>query len=155
MKPKKRILAATLTLILLSGVSISAQQDEIELTRTLIQTERQAILAKAMSLTEDESKRFWPMYRDYLVAVNKLVDRHIALITAYADNYQDLSDENAAWILDEFIALEKAEAELKAQWVPRFREILPAKKVARFFQLENKMDAVIEYDLATSIPLVE
>ena len=52
-------------------------------------------------------------------------------------------------------ALEKAEADLKAQWVPRFREILPAKKVARFFQLENKMDAVIEYDLATSIPLVE
>ena len=155
MKPKTWILAATLTLILLSGVSVSAQQDEIELTRTLIQTERQAILAQAMSLTEDESKRFWPMYRDYLVAVNKLVDRHIALITTYADNYQDLSDENAAWILDEFIALEKAEAELKAQWVPRFREILPAKKVARFFQLENKMDAVIEYDLATSIPLVE
>jgi hypothetical protein len=108
-----------------------------------------------MNFTEEESRRFWPLYRDYLVEVNKLVDRNVRLITQYAENYENLSEDLAAWILDEFIALEKAEAELKAGWVPRFREMLPPKKVARFFQLENKMDAIIEYDLATSIPLVE
>jgi hypothetical protein len=108
-----------------------------------------------MSFSEEESRRFWPLYRDYLIDVNKLVDRNIKLITSYAENYENLSEETATWILDEFIALEKAEAELKARWVPRFREVLPQKKVARFFQLENKMNAIINYDLASSIPLIE
>ena len=90
-----------------------------------------------------------------MTEVNKLVDRQVQLITVYADNYGDLSEETAVWIVDEFVALERAEADLKAAWVPRFREVLPSRKVARFFQLENKMDTIIEYDLATSIPLVE
>ena len=157
MRPTTRRLTTWGLVILLSPMTLLALQvnDEIELTRVVIQAQRQSILSQAMSLTEEESKRFWPLYRDYLVEVNKLVDRNVQLITSYADHYQNLSGETAVWILDEFISLERAEADLKAAWIPRFREVLPPKKVARFFQLENKMDAIIEYDLATSIPLIE
>jgi hypothetical protein len=156
MRTKSKVFVLSL-LITLSSFIVLAQttSDEVELTRAVIQAQRQAILSQAMNFSEEESKKFWPLYRDYLVEVNKLVDREVKLITTYADNYRDLSEEMATWILDEFIALERAEADLKAGWVPRFREVLPPRKVARFFQLENKMDTIIEYDLATSIPLVE
>lgn len=157
MRRKRKVLVSIGLLILLPSTCLLAQQvnDEIELTRTVIQAQRQAILSQAMAFSEEESKRFWPLYREYLAEVNKLVDRRVQLITTYAENYENLSEDTAIWILDEFVALEKAEAELKAGWVPRFREILSSKRVARFFQLENKMDAVIDYDLAGSIPLIE
>jgi len=157
MKLKTKLSVTSGLLIVLSSFTLLAQQvnDEIELTRAVIQAQRQSILSQAMSFSEEESRRFWPLYRDYLVDVNKLVDRNVKLITSYTENYENLSEDTAAWILDEFIALEKAEAELKARWVPRFREVLPQKKVARFFQLENKMNAIIDYDLASSIPLIE
>lgn len=142
-------------LMAVSGASLLAQSDEIELTRTIIQAGRQAIVAANMELTDEEGQRFWPMYRQYRQALAKNGDRRVALITTFADNHENLSEGTADWMVREFLAIAKVEADVKSQWVPRFREVLSAKKVALFFQIENKLDAVINYELAESIPLVQ
>jgi hypothetical protein len=138
-----------------SGMSLLAQSDEIELTRTVIQAGRQVIVAANMGLTDEEGQRFWPLYRQYRQDLAKNGDRRIALITTFADNYENLSEGTAEWMVKEFLAIEKLEAEVKSQWIPRFREVLSAKRVALLFQIENKLDAIINYELADSIPLVQ
>jgi len=142
-------------LMAVSGTSLLAQSDEIELTRTIIQAGRQAIVAVNMELTDEEGQRFWPLYRQYRQALAKNGDRRVALITTFAENYDNLSEGTAEWMVKEFLAIEKLEAEVKSQWIPRFREVLSAKKVALLFQIENKLDAIINYELADSIPLVQ
>jgi len=137
------------------GTSLLAQSDEIELTRTVIQLERQVIVAANLGLTDEEGQRFWPLYRQYRNDLGKNGDRKVALITTFAGNYDNLSEGTAEWMVEEFLAIEKVEAEVKSKWVPRFREVLSAKKVVLFMQLENKLDAIINYDLAESIPLVQ
>ena len=128
--------------------------DEIELTRSIIQTQRQAIVTAAMQLTADESQAFWPLYHEYRAAVRKVDDRSVALITGYSENLDTMTDEIAQAMVKEFMAIRQAELDVTKKYLKRFQKILPASKVARFFQLENKLDTVIDYELASEIPLV-
>jgi hypothetical protein len=137
----------------LCALPLFAQTDEVELTRAIIQTNRQAIVAANLGLTEEEGRRFWPVYRDYRNELAKTGDRAVNLIATYEKNYENLSEETAEWI-NEFVAIEKEKAEVRAKWTPRLREILAPKKTARFLQIENKLDAIVNYDLADSIPLI-
>jgi hypothetical protein len=129
--------------------------EDIQLTRTLITAERQAIVTKAMDLTPEEMQTFWPLYREYRLDAAKVADRVVALISAYADAYQDLSDAAADKLLVDFVNIEKARARLKEKYLPRFKKVLPARKVARFYQLENKLDITILNEMAQNIPLVK
>ena len=81
-------------------------------------------------------------------------DRVVALIERYAANYDALTDETANKLLSEFVRIERARADLKAKFLPKFKKVLPATKVVRFYQLENKMDIAILNEMAEQIPLV-
>ena len=132
----------------------SDMTDEIELTRAVIQVKRQAIVTQAMDLEPKESEAFWPLYREYRVEMVNVNDRLVKLIETYMENYEALSDGMAAKMLDEHLGIERARLQVKNKYVPRFRKILPSRKAARFFQVENKLDAIINFELAAQIPVV-
>jgi len=127
--------------------------DEIALTRAAIQTRRQAIVTSAMDLTAPESQAFWPLYRDYRTDMAKVDDRLVNLIIVYAGNYNSLSDDMAAKLLTDYLDIERARLDTKTQYVPRFLGVMPATKVARFYQVDNKLDKKIQAELAAEIPL--
>jgi hypothetical protein len=128
--------------------------EEIRLTRGAIQAERQEIVTQAMDLTPEEMQTFWPLYREYRLEAAKIGDRIVALIQRYAANYDGLTDAMASKLVADFVKLEQARANLKAKFLPRFKKVLPAKKVARFYQVENKLDVLILSEMGESIPLV-
>jgi hypothetical protein len=127
--------------------------EEIQVTREVINNQRQALVTRAMDLTPNEMQRFWPLYRQYRVAASKVGDRIVSLITTYADNYQDLNDKVADKLLTEFVRIEEERARLKAQYLPKFKKVIPVKKVARFYQIENKLDTALLAELTQAIPL--
>ncbi len=149
-------LFAGLALLGLAAVS-QAQNvtDAVELTKQAAETQRQAIVMRGMEMTEAQSQVFWPVYREYRTDMGKVLDRLIALAMDYADNMDDLSDEQAAYILDEFLRIQNADYKTKHKYVKRFRKVLPEKKVTRFYQIDNKLDAVVRFDAARTVPLVE
>lgn len=151
-----KIAGTALGLALVAGFSIAANAQtatDIELTRANIQTARQAIIAEGMKLTDDESLAFWPAYRDYRLEMARLGDRLVKVITEFAAADAALSDEQANRLLDEYLDIRAKDVSVKKKYVGVFRKLLPAPKVTRFFQLENKLDAVVNYDLAKAIPL--
>ena len=127
---------------------------DIELTRAVIQIKRQAIVTGAMDLKEAEAQAFWPLYRDYRTEMFKVNDRYATALVTYLDNYDNLSDQLAEKLLNEYLSIEKARLDVKAKYVPRFRKVMPSKKVVRFFQVDNKLDVLINAELASEIPLV-
>jgi hypothetical protein len=127
--------------------------DEIALTRSAIQARRQAIVTSAMDLTATESQAFWPLYRDYRTDMGKVDDRLVNLLVVYASNYDSLSDEMARKLLTDYLDIERARLDVKSRYVPRFQQVLPPRKVARFFQVDNKLDKKIQAELAADIPL--
>jgi len=152
----KKIAGTALGLVLLAGLAAPAYAQsatDIELTRANIQTARQAIIASAMELTDDESLAFWPAYRDYRVEMARLGDRLVKVITEFVSAKATLSDEQATRLLDEYLDIKAKDISVKKKYAGVFRKLLPAPKVTRFFQLENKLDAVVNYDLAKTVPL--
>lgn len=132
-------------------------KEDIELARAIAQLGREVIVERNMQLNREDSNRFWPVYNDYQAAIGKVNDRRIKLITSYADSYNsgNLSDDKALGLLDEFLSIEKARLKVKKKYVPRFKKVLPPKKVVRFFQVDNKLDAMVKLEMARNIPLVQ
>lgn len=151
-----KIAGTTLGLLLLVGVTTPSHAQaatDIELTRANIQTARQEIIAEAMKLTDDESLGFWPAYRDYRMDMARLGDRLVKVITEFVSAGAALNDEQATRLLDEYMEIKAKEVSVKKKHVGVFRKLLPAPKVTRFFQLENKLDAIVNFELAATIPL--
>lgn len=127
--------------------------EAIQFTRADIASARQVLVTQAMDLTPEEMQGFWPLYRDYRLEAAKVGDRILNLIVGYADSYENLTDEVADQLLTEFMKIEQARARLKAKYLPKFKKVLPSRKVARFYQLENKLDILILAEMAENIPL--
>jgi len=131
--------------------------DNMEILRDKIKADKKVLVAMNMGLTESEAKGFWPVYGDYQKELGQINRRIRALLESYAGDYnnQTLTDAKAQKLIDEFVSIEKAEAELKASFVPKLNKTLPAKKVARYLQIENKIRAIINYDIAAQVPLIQ
>ena len=110
-----------------------------------------------MELTESEAKGFWPIYDEYQNDLQKINRRIVGLLESYAADFRDnsLTDDKAKKLIDEAVAIEVAEANLKSTYVPKLSKTLPVKKVARYLQIENKIRALVKYDLAQGVPLVQ
>ena len=129
--------------------------DNMELVREKMRADKKLFVAEGMQLTETEAKVFWPIYDSYQKELGKLFDREIKLIQNYAKNYETMSDEVAKSLVDEYMAIEGDHLKLRQSYLAKFRKVLSEKRVARYYQLENKVEAVIEYDIAKQIPLMK
>jgi len=156
----KKVLSAVIAFcaIFLFIIPVCAQDkpaDTNQLVREKIQADKKLFVADNMQLTESEAKVFWPVYESYQKDLLKIVDRTQKLITDYAKNYQTMTDATAKKLLDDMMAIENDRLKLKKDYLPKFRKVLSDKRVARYYQLENKAFAVVNYDMAKVIPLVK
>jgi hypothetical protein len=129
-------------------------RDEIELTRSEVQSRRQEIVKELMELTPQESEAFWPVYRTYQVDAAKLGDQRVALIETYFANADNLTEEQADKLLKDAFKLRKNQLDLQKKYVGKYRKVLPAVKVARLYQIENALDAIISANLQASMPMI-
>jgi len=152
----KRLLAAALLLAVVPGARSMAQTtSDIEVERAQLATERKAIVAANLPMSEQESTAFWPVYEQYRNTMREVGDRRVKLIKDYAAAYQNLTDDQAKKMLKESQEIGKKELDVKEDYVGKFSKVLPPKKVARFYQIESKLDAMVAYGLAREIPLAK
>jgi hypothetical protein len=137
--------------------SYDKHKEEIEMTASIINLERKDIIEQNMGLSNDQERRFWSLYNEYRLAMNEVGKRKTKLITDYADrvNTGNLSDAEALRLLKEYHSIERAKLNRREEYIPKFQEVIPPKKVALFFQIENKIDAALNFELAKVIPLVK
>ena len=111
-------------------------------------------MAANLPLTDGEARAFWPIYKEYRGEVETVADRVAKLIVAYASNFETMDDTKADAFLKESVDIEREKLAVRERYVPKVRAVLPARKAARFFQIENKLDAIVNVSLAQQIPLV-
>ena len=131
--------------------------DEIAQGRAMVQAGREEIIRIELSLTDEEASSFWPIYAAYTGDIAAIMDRYTVMITDYVRRYDggDLSDEYASDLMETFFGIKQELLDVKMDYLPKFRKVLPALKVARFYQLENKIEAEIDAQLALAVPLIE
>jgi hypothetical protein len=148
-------LITAMALSIVPALSQSPPADNMEIVRQKIQADKKVFIAKNMQLTQAEATAFWPVYDAFQTALGALSDRTIRLVREYASNYQSLSDATAKQLTEDYLAIQRDRVALLQSYLPKFTSVLPEKKVARYYQLENKAYAVILYDAARQIPLVK
>jgi Spy/CpxP family protein refolding chaperone len=157
---KTLIVAAALVLMLFGFAPLRAAQDKpadnMQILRDKIKGDKKLVVATNMELTESEAKGFWPIYDEYQKELQKINQRMAKVLESFADDNRSksLTDDKAKKLIDEAVSIEQAEANIKSTFAPKLSKVLPVKKVVRYLQIENKIRAVVRYDIAQGVPLV-
>ena len=152
-----RTLAALLaTLVAVPALAIAQDRpaDNGQLVREKLQADKKLAVAQGLALTVAESTAFWPVYNNYQTDQGKVLDRLLGVITDYAGSYQNMTDTTARRLLESTIAVYRDRQALMESYLPKFRAVLPERKVARYYQIEQKIRAMLDYELAAQIPLI-
>ena len=129
----------------------------LEIIHEKLKADKKLTVAKYMELTESEAAKFWPVYQEYQTDLQGSNEKLRKLLESYAADYRNksLTDEKAKNLLDQWIALEQEEGKRRSAFAPKVLAALPAKKSARYLQIENEFRIMLRYDLAATVPLVQ
>ena len=126
----------------------------IQMLRQEVGKDRRELVKANMLLTNSEAARFWPLYDEYRGEMNKIGDKRVKLITDFAANRDSMSEDEGLRLLKERLDIEKEKNDVRGDYVKKFNKELSARTTARFFQIDQKLDAAVEAALAARIPLI-
>lgn len=156
----KIIKVVILCVVALTATSVFAQEKttdaNMQILREKVKADKKLVMAANMDLSEAEAKQFWPIYESYQKDLQVLDERLGKTILAYADAYnkKSLTDAQAMELTNEALAIDQDEVALRKTYAAKLGRAIPALKMARYLQIENKIRAAIKYELAAGIPLV-
>lgn len=149
------VMLVIVSLAVLTSASEDKPTSNMEIFRESVLANKKLVIAENMKLTSSEAEKFWPVYEQYQKELSKIADQKLALIKKYAKNYRTMTDELAVELLDNYMSIEAQRLALQSVFVPKFKKVLPPIKVTRYFQCENKVAAIVNYELAAGIPLIK
>lgn len=130
---------------------------DMEILRQKLKADKKLVVAANMQLAEAEGKAFWPVYEEYQAELKKLNERLAKVVGEYAEAYKKgpISNELAKKVVNEAVAIDESEAKMRRTLLAKVEKAVGSAKAARYYQIENKIRAVIKYEMAAAIPLVE
>ena len=141
--------------VILFPAAVCGQADSASrMSLEAVKANQKLMVAMNMDLTDEEKKTFWPVYDEYQEKRNIIYNKLLDLVNTFASQYQALSDEQAAKILNDYLAVEGARVALVEDYTEKFTAVLPAKKVMRFFQIDFKQNLTTLSDIAAIVPVV-
>lgn len=158
MNAKSKVTLVLMGLVMVWPFLVSAQDtpaDNMQFVVDKIRADKKLFIAENMQLTEAEAKAFWPVYEGYQDELFLLRARTMKLIDDYAEAYRKMTNETAKHLLDEYMTIESLGLKLRQAYLSKFRSVLPDVKVVRYYQIENKINAALMYELGGKIPLIK
>jgi hypothetical protein len=128
---------------------------EVNLMRRDLRDQKKQIVAANLPLSGDEAAKFWPQYDAYAQETTKLNDRRYALVKEYAASYSAMTDTQAGSLMRRWIGADEEATKLRQSWIPKFEQLLGAKKTAMFFQIDRRLALMIELQISAELPLVQ
>jgi len=132
----------------------TASEQDIQLLRSDIRSAKKQLIAENMKLTAAEAEKFWPVYDAYTRETTKQGDARYALVKEYANSYVNMTDAEADSLVQKMAALDVQTATLREQWIPKFRKVLTGKQAALFFQLDRRINLLLDLQFAANIPII-
>jgi len=147
--------ASPLTVRAQVNPALSEFNTAVEEGRTLVQAERKLIISQGLGLAPEQAAAFWPVYDSYAADVKEIGNLRVKVITDFAASYDNLDDETASQLLSDMLKFQKNSVKVRSKYLGKFKKAVGPAMTARFYQLENKLDAVTNFVLAAQIPMAE
>ena len=157
MSKTRWVLAVLLLCVFAAAPAGAGEADEasMEILRDTLRSNKKAFVAVNLALSDEQARAFWPVYDRYQAELTVVGDRLLQVIEDYKRTFGNTTDDQARELVDEYLVIQRDRVELLQSYVELFAEALPGRKLMRFYQIENKIDAVMRYELAASIPVIE
>ncbi len=133
----------------------TASEQDIQLLRSDIRSSKKQLVAENMKLTPAEAEKFWPVYDAYTQETTKQGDARYALVKEYANSYVNMTDAEADTLVKKMAALDVQTATVRQEWIPKFRKVLTGKQTALFFQLDRRINLILDLQFAANIPIID
>jgi hypothetical protein len=135
-----------------------AAQMNMDILKEKVKADKKLVVAANMNLADAEAKTFWPLYDGYQKELEQINQRLLTTIKSYAEGFNagkgEISNDHAQKLLGDALAVEESEVKLRQTYATKLGKVLPATKVARYLQIESKIRAIVKFELAAQIPLV-
>ena len=157
MSKTRWVLAVLLLFVFAAAPAGAGEADEasMEILRDTLRSNKKALVAVNLALSDEEARAFWPVYDRYQAELTVVGDRLLQVIEDYTRTFGSTTDAQARKLVDDYLVIQRDRVELRHSYVEPFAEALPGRKLMRFYQIENKIDAVMRHELAASIPVIE
>jgi hypothetical protein len=124
----------------------------IEVARANMRADRATVITQAMNFSDKEAAAFWPIYRQYEYERSRLDDGRVAVIKEYSQKYPALTDPEAKAMAEQMFEYDSRLAALKKKYYKKFNKVLPALTVTKFFQLDRRVDLLMDMNVESSLP---
>ena len=138
-----------------SAAPQASLDQDIQMLRSDVRASKKEVTAANMNLTADEATKFWPVYDQYSAEVAKIGDTRVALIKEYATNYNTVTDAQANDFMKRAAAIDQQFTATRLKYVPMFEKVISAKKTALWYQIDRRLDLLVNLQLAANIPVVD
>jgi len=138
-----------------AGSSQQGIDQDVKLLRQDIRAKKKQLIAANLTLTADQATKFWPIYDQYTADLVKINDQKYVLIKEYADTWGTMTDAQAVSLISRSLAVDEQVVQLHLKYVPIFNKVVPGKTAATFFQLDRRVQAMIDLQLSAQLPLVQ
>ncbi len=137
------------------GMEMIPSEPDINLLRQDIRAKKQQLIGENLQLTDSEAEKFWPIYNHYTRDLKEVYDEKFALIKEYGETWGTMSNDQALIYIRRWLEVDQKVQALRLQYVPVVSQVLPGKKAATFFQLDRRVNMMIDFQLSSQIPLVQ
>ena len=134
-----------------NGVEV---ERDLALMRRDLRAEKKQLIALNVPFTETEATKFWPVYDEYALEMSKVNDAFYALIKEYAANQKTLTDAQASSIINRWAELQVQQAKTRQKYIPIVEKVISSRKAALFFQIDRRLYALMDLQVASQIPLI-
>jgi hypothetical protein len=128
---------------------------DIALLRSDVQAQRTDVVAHTMQLSDADAKNFWPLYREYVNKEQAIGDQRVSAIKDYASQYDTMNDAQADGLVDRMLKFDKSRTALRAEYYPKFKKVIGAKQAAKFLQVDNRLNLLVDLQIANAIPVIQ
>lgn len=128
---------------------------DIALLRSDVQAQRNDVVAHTMQLNDTDAKNFWPLYREYVSKEQAIGDQRVSAIKDYASQYDTMNDAQADGLVDRMLKFDKSRMQLRADYYPKFKKAIGAKQAAKFLQVDNRLNLLVDLQIANAIPIIQ
>ena len=135
------------------AINPTITDEDIALLRQDLRAKKMQVIGENMSLSDKEAEKFWPVYNHYVRDLREVNDQKYALLKQYAEMWATMSDEDALIYVRHWLEADGQAQALRLKYVPVVSQVLPGKKAATFFQLDRRLNMIIDLQLFSQIPL--
>jgi hypothetical protein len=134
-------------------ISPTITDEDIALLRQDLRAKKMQVIGENMSLSDPEAQKFWPIYNHYVQDLREVNNQKYALLKQYAEMWSTMTDEDALIYVRHWLEADGQAQALRLKYVPVVSQVLPGKKAATFFQLDRRLNMIIDLQLFSQVPL--